>query len=115
MGTFTTVLLITSLLYHLYRYIDHIFTPTKAALKKPAAIVNGKESTFDHLTYYYSVLKIDPAVRITHDLVEKHYYQCIQDLNDASILDQRVHKKRNEVEAARTYLIDHINYLAHVN
>lgn len=115
MGTFTTVLFVAVILFRLYQYIDNAFTPKKVVQNQPAAISNGKERRLDLLTHYFSVLKIDQSNSITHELVERHYSQCIMELNDSSFQDQSIQEKRIEVEAARTYLLDFINYMAHIS
>lgn len=115
MSIITTVLFILLVLIHLFRYIDNLFNPKKVVNKQPLTITNGKEREFTHLEYYLEVLKIPPFTSITHVIVEKHYYHSIMYLSDSNIFDQLIQSKRVEIESARKYLIDFLNYTAFIS
>lgn len=77
------------------------------------SISNDKETTASLISHYYSVLKMDPSTRISADVIDKYYFNALSMLNDSNPLDPVIQEKREEIEAARSYLLDYIGYMGH--
>lgn len=90
-----------------------MFSPKKVVHNTSISICNDKETQASLITHYYSVLKMDPSTRISGDVIDRYYFNALSTLNDSNPLDPVIQEKREEIEAARLYLLDYIGYMGH--
>lgn len=113
MSGFIILGFIISMAIYLFKYIDHLFSPKKVTHNISISISNDKETQASLLSHYYSVLKMDPSTRISEDVINNYYFSALSMLNDSNTLDPVIQEKREEIEAARSYLLDYIGYMGH--
>jgi hypothetical protein len=119
-STFTVILLfIVFVRYFLFVFTDGLPATYEAApFKKgipPKHIVNGKSVQDGLLIYYHTVLDLPYQTRLTEELVVDGYQRNLRYLEESIRLNEKPRYTREEIEAARKYLQDFINYMAYVN
>jgi hypothetical protein len=107
------ILSIVLMVIYLFKYIDRLFSPKKVTHNTSISISNDKETRASLISHYYSVLKMDPGTRISVDVIDRYYFNALLMLNDSNPLDPVIHEKREEIEAARLYLLDYVGYMGH--
>lgn len=105
-----------ALLALLYKMIERVFKRNKHVPKKePLAISNTRRKDLDLLGRYYDVMKIDHSTSIYPRLVEEQYTSRLTDLMSSNLTESSFMEKLDELEAARSYLHDFIEYMAFKN
>ena len=89
--------------------IQMIVPPYVLPKHKLIYIVNDKPLLCSHSRYYYLLLKMPlPILRIDYDVVKRQYQRLI---NDGDMQP----KKFQDIEAAKSYLTDRMDYLNFLN
>jgi len=83
--------------------------------KEPVAISNERRKDIDMLGRYYDVLKIEYSTSIYPRLVEELYTSRLTELMSSNLPEPSYQKKLDELESARSYLHDFIEYMAYKN
>ena len=109
------ILSIVLMVIYLFKYIDRLFSPKKVVHNTSISISNDKETQASLISHYYSVLKMDPNTRLSGDIVDGYYFNALSTLNNSNQLDPFIHEKKEEIDAARSYLLDYIGYMGHIN
>jgi len=81
----------------------------------PQHITNGKKLEEHLLFHYYKVLDIPHEKRLSEELIKDGYERSRRYLDESIKLNEKPRYSQEEIEAARIYLQDFINYMAYVN
>lgn len=92
---------------------DKIYTFKKG--QPPQHITNGKKLEEQLLFHYYKVLDIPHEKRLSEELIIDGYKRSKRYLDESIKLNEKPRYSQEEIEAARIYLQDFINYMAYVN
>jgi hypothetical protein len=93
---------------------NHEATPYKKGVP-PQHITNGKNVQDGLLLHYHKVLDLPHRVRLSEELVTNGYQRNLRYLEESILLNEKPRFSREDIEAARKYLQDFINYMAYVN
>lgn len=112
----STILSITVLIviYFIRRNDEDKVYPFKKG-QPPKHITNGKKLEEHLLFHYYKVLDIPHEKRLSEELIKDGYERSRRYLDESIKLNEKPRYGQEEIEAARIYLQNFINYMSYVN
>ena len=100
--------------YYGIKYFENKQHPFKKG-QPPQHITNGKKLDEHLLVHYYKVLDIPNEKRLSEELIIDGYERSKLYLGESIKLNEKPRYSQEEIEAARIYLQDFINYMAYIN
>ena len=102
------------IIYYGIKHIENKQHPFKKG-QPPQHITNGKKLEEHLLFHYYKVLDIPHEKRLSEVLIIDGYKRSKRYLDESIKLNEKPRYSQEEIEAARKYLQDFIDYMAYIN